>query len=149
MNLEEMTLDIEQQIEVDAPAAEVYKGMLHRFGKGFAGENGETLGMELEEFAGGRWYRDRGEGVQHLWGHVQVLKPSSLIELAGPMFMSYPAINHIEVKLSEAEGKTTVRLRHRALGMLDATHRANISTGWTHMFELVAADFAKAAGNNA
>ena len=94
MKLEDLTLDIEQSTEVKADIGDVFKGVLHRLGKGNAGPDGTSLNMVLEEWAGGRWFRDRGEGIQHLWGHLQVIKPPSLIELSGPMFMSYPALNH-------------------------------------------------------
>ena len=62
--------------------------------------------MILEPWPGGRWFRDRGNGVGHLWGHVQVIKPPVLIELSGPMFMSYPALNHVELRLDQIAGGT-------------------------------------------
>ena len=91
-----------------------------------------------------RWeHRDRGNGVGHLWGHVQVIKPPVLLELSGPMFMSYPALNHVEVKLLEIPGGTKVTLRLRALGFLDETHRQNIGGGWKHLLDSVNKDFSK------
>ena len=39
------------------------------------------------------------------------------------MFMSYPALNHIEVKLEQRPGGTHVDLRHRAIGFIDPAHR--------------------------
>jgi hypothetical protein len=45
--------------------------------------------MILEQWPGGRWSRDHGNGIGHLWGHVQVIKPPVLLELSGLMFMSY------------------------------------------------------------
>jgi hypothetical protein len=42
------------------------------------------------------------------------------------MFMSYPAINHVEVKIEPAAGGCKVVLRHRAIGMIDPEHRKNI-----------------------
>jgi hypothetical protein len=71
---------------------------------------------------------------------VQVIKPPVLLELSGPMFMSYPAINHIELRLEEIAGGTRLSLRHRAIGMIDAQHRAGVSTGWRHMLESVQKD---------
>jgi len=149
MNLEDMILDIEQNIEIDGTIDDVFKSVVNRLGKGNIHPNGESMQMELEEFAGGRWYRDRGEGVQHLWGHVQVIKPPTLIELNGPMFMSYPALNHLEVNLSEADGKTNVTLRHRAIGMIDPQHREGLNVGWIAILETVKADFTKSEGSAA
>jgi len=149
MNIEEMTLDLQQHVEVDGPIDDVFKSVLHRFGEGNKRPDGESLEMKLEEFAGGRWFRDRGEGIQHLWGHVQVIKPPSLLELSGPMFMSYPAINHIEIKLEETDGVTKVTLRHRAIGMIDPQHREGLNQGWGIMLNSVKADFSKSSGTPA
>lgn len=142
MKLEEMTLDLEQHIEVKADIGAVFKGVLHRFGEGSTNPKGESMQMILEQWAGGRWFRDRGNGIGHLWGHVQVIKPPVLLELSGPMFMSYPALNHVEVRLDQIAGGTKVTLRHRALGLLDSTHRENIGTGWRHYLENIGKDFA-------
>ena len=84
MKFEEMTLDVAQQIDIKADIGDVFKSVLHRFGEGSTNPNGETMNMVLEQWPGGRWFRDRGNGVGHLWGHVQVIKPPVLLELSGP-----------------------------------------------------------------
>jgi len=145
MNLDEMTLDLEQTVDVNARVEDTFKGLLNRLGKNNHTPSGESLNLEIEPFAGGRWYRDRGDGIQHLWGHVQVIKPPVLLELSGPMFMSYPAINHIEVKLEEAGDGTKVTLRHRAIGMISKEHREGISKGWGLILEGLKTDCEKAA----
>ncbi len=141
MKLSDMTLDIEQSIEIHAAIGDVFKGTLYRFGEGSTTPNGESLQMILEPWPGGRWFRDRGAGVGHLWGHVQVIKPPVLIELSGPMFMSYPAINHLEIRLDEVSGGTRVTLRHRAIGFLDPAHREGIDRGWRHYLDNIGKDF--------
>src|SRR5688500_6058421 len=123
MKIEALTLDIEQSLDIKADISHVVKRVLYRFGEGNTRPVGESLQMVLEPWAGGRWFRDRGDGIQHLWGHLQVIKPPVLIELSGPMFMSYPAINHVEIKLNQVAGGTSVTLRHRAIGMIDPEHR--------------------------
>ncbi len=140
MKIEDLTLDIEQSTEVKADIGDVFKGVLYRLGKGNAGPDGSSLNMTLEEWAGGRWFRDRGEGIQHLWGHLQVIKPPVLIELSGPMFMSYPANNHLEVKVEEIPGGSRVTLRHRAIGMIDPEHRKGIGEGWKHLLAEIRRD---------
>lgn len=149
MKLEDLTLDVEESVDVNGTAQDVFKSVLYRFGEGNVKPDGESINLIIEPFAGGRWYRDRGEGMQHLWGHVQAIKPGELLELSGPMFMSYPAINHVEVKLSEIPDGIKVTLRHRAIGMIDPAHREGVKTGWKGMLDLVAADFSKATGSNA
>ena len=140
MKLDEMTLDVNQHIEIKAAIGDVYRSVLYRFGEGFATPKGESLQMILEQWAGGRWFRDRGNGIGHLWGHVQVIKPPVLLELSGPMFMSYPAVNHLEVKLEEIAGGTRVALRHRAMGFIEPGHREGVSVGWQNALNAIAGD---------
>ena len=140
MNVQDLTLDIEQHVEVKAAVGDVFRSVLHRFGEGNTNPKGESMQMILEQWPGGRWFRDRGNGIGHLWGHVQVIKAPVLLELSGPMFMSYPAINHLEIRLEEIAGGTRLSLRHRAIGMIDAQHRAGVSTGWRHMIESIEKD---------
>ncbi len=138
MKLDEMTLDVTENIEIKAAIGDVFRSVLHRFGEGFTTPKGEPLQMVLEQWAGGRWFRDRGNGVGHLWGHVQVIKPPVLLELSGPMFMSYPAINHMEIKLEEIAGGTRLALRHRAIGMIEQAHRDGVSQGWNYTLNAIA-----------
>jgi len=140
MKVDDMTLDVEQHVEVKAAIGDVFRSVLHRFGEGNTTPKGESMQMILEQWPGGRWFRDRGNGVGHLWGHVQVIKPPVLLELSGPMFMSYPAINHMEVRLQEIAGGTRLSLRHRAIGLIDPQHRANVATGWRNLIELIEKD---------
>jgi hypothetical protein len=101
--------------------------------------------MILEQWPGGRWFRDRGHGIGHLWGHVQVIKPPVLLELSGPMFMSYPALNHVELRLDQIAGGTKVSLRHRAIGILEPAHREGLTKGWLHYLDSIRKDFADGA----
>jgi len=133
MKIEDLTLDVEQRIDIKATPDKVFATELERFGKKNTRPNGESLELQIEAKPGGRWYRDRGNGIGHLWGFVQVIKPPSLLELSGPMFMSYPANNHIEIKVEKTAGGSQVTLRHRALGMIDPEHRKGVSGGWGHM----------------
>jgi len=138
MKLDEMTLDVNQNIEVKAAIGDVFRSVLYRLGEGNTNPKGESMQMILEEWPGGRWFRDRGNGIGHFWGHVQVIKPPTLLEVSGPMFMSYPALNHLEVKLEEIAGGTRVALRHRAIGFIEPAHRENVSKGWQHILNLIA-----------
>ena len=140
MKLDDMTLDVNQHVEIQAAIGDVFRSVLYRFGEGFATPKGESLQMILEQWPGGRWFRDRGNGIGHLWGHVQVIKPPVLLELSGPMFMSYPAMNHLELKLEEIAGGTRVALRHRAIGFIEPAHREGVGTGWQHMLNAIAED---------
>ncbi len=43
MKIENMTLDLEQHLEVKADIGDVFKGVLHRFGEGSTMPNGESM----------------------------------------------------------------------------------------------------------
>ena len=58
MKLEEMTLDVEQHIEVKADIGDVFKGVLYRFGDGSTNPNGESMQMILEQ-----WQVDDGSAI--------------------------------------------------------------------------------------
>src|SRR5262249_38816249 len=90
----------------------------------------DGMPMKLERFPGGRWYRDLGNDSGHLWGFVQVIKPPTLLEIQGPMFMSYPVAGHVQIRLTEAEGGTKVTPRHRAFGLIEDAHREGAAEGW-------------------
>lgn len=143
MKLEDMVMDVEQHAEVKADIGDVFKGLLFRLGEGSVRPDGVSLQMVLEAWPGGRWFRDRGNGIGHLWGHVQVIKAPTLLELSGPMFMSYPAMNHLEVRLDQIAGGTKVVLRHRALGLLEKAHREGVATGWKHLLDTLSKDIAR------
>jgi Activator of Hsp90 ATPase homolog 1-like protein len=140
MNLDELTLDVEQHVEIDAPPEKAFAAALHRLGKGNTRPDGQSQDLLLEPKPGGRWYRDRGNGIGHLWGFVQTIKAPTLLELSGPMFMSYPAINHVEVKIEPVGSGSRLTLRHRALGMIDPEHRKGVGKGWQHILAMMKKD---------
>jgi hypothetical protein len=146
MTLNDLTLDATQSIDIKAGIGDVFRSVLHRLGEGSTNPQGESMQMTLEQWPGGRWFRDRGNGIGYLWGHVQAIKPPLLLELSGPMFMSYPALNHIEVKLEQRPGGTHVDLRHRAIGFIDPAHRQSVTSGWKRILEDVAQDCSARAG---
>jgi len=55
---------------------------------------------------------------------------SDTARIEWPDVMSYPANNHLEVKVEEISGGSKVTLRHRAIGMIDPEHRKGIGEGW-------------------
>jgi len=88
--------------------------------------------MKLEAWPGGRWFRDLGKNTGHFWGHVQVIKPPTLLEICGPLCMSYPAINHVQYRLHKEGSMTRLVLVHRAIGHIIADHRDGMPGGWAH-----------------
>jgi hypothetical protein len=147
------TIDIRKEIFIAASPDITFAALLEELGPGSQGPDGQPFPMKVEPWVGGRWYRDLGEtgGYKygHLWGHVQVIKAPVLLELTGPMPMSYPAINHVQYRL-KAEGEGPVlSLVHRAMGLIPQEHREGMPRGWEHglsRVKLVAETKVKAKG---
>lgn len=126
------TLHIQRSIQIAAPVAVAFEALLEELGPGSQMPDGTPFPMKIEPWPGGRWYRDLGNGTGHLWGHVQVIKPPALLELCGPMPMSYPAVNHVQYRLKEEGGRTVLSLVHRAMGLIPKEHRDGMPEGWEH-----------------
>jgi hypothetical protein len=134
---EEFLLHIQKDIDIDAPVAIVFESLLEQLGPGNELVDGRPFPMKLEPWPGGRWYRDLGNNAGHLWGHVQVIKPPALLEITGPLFMSYAAISHLQYRLTEQGKRTRLSFSHRAMGEMPAEHRQGAMLGWAHNLEWI------------
>ncbi len=82
---------IERTIEIAAPIQIAFEVLLDQLGPDCEFQSEKPMPMKLEAWPGGRWFRELGENGGHWWCTVQVIKPPTLIEIHGPLFMSYPA----------------------------------------------------------
>jgi uncharacterized protein YndB with AHSA1/START domain len=130
------TLEIRKDIEIAATPALTFEAVLEELGPGSELPDGKPFPMKLEAWPGGRWYRDLGEAgghpYGHLWGHVQVIKAPVLLELTGPMMMSFAAINHLQYRLVPEGNGTRLMIVHRAIGIIPPDLSAGMSLGWDH-----------------
>ena len=143
------TLSVCKQIQVDAPLSIVFESVLAELGPEGQMPDGEPYPLKLEAWPGGRWFRDLGNNTGHFWGVVQVIKPPTLLEISGPMFMSYPAVNFVQYRLTQESAGTRLQITHRAMGLITAEHREGVHRGWE--FKLKRAQelaMLRAAGRN-
>jgi uncharacterized protein YndB with AHSA1/START domain len=126
------TLEIIKNEEIAAPVDIVFETLLEQIGPYNETPDGSPLVMHLEAWPGGRWFRDLGNNTGHFWGTVQAIKPPTLLEICGPLFMSFPAMSNVQYRLSEVEGLTRVQFTHRALGQIpeDLLDGVAINKGW-------------------
>jgi uncharacterized protein YndB with AHSA1/START domain len=127
------TLHITLETHIEAPLEVAFEAVLAEIGPECSQPDGTPMPFKLEAWPGGRWYRDMGGNAGHLWGHVQVIKPPKLIELCGPLFMSYPAQNFVQYRLAPDGDGTQLTMTHRAIGLIPADTAEAVSTGWTYM----------------
>jgi uncharacterized protein YndB with AHSA1/START domain len=124
-------LEIVKEEEIAAPIDMVFETILEQMGPENEAPGTGTMPMKLEAWPGGRWYRDLGNGAGHFWGHVQAIKPPTLLEICGPLFMSYAAVSNVQYRLSEENGITRLKFVHRAMGQIP--HDTQIEQGWDNL----------------
>ncbi len=128
---------ITREISIAAPIHIAFEALLDGIGPEVQMPGGKPFPMKIEPWPGGRWYRDLGDSTGHLWGQVQVIKPPTLLEICGPLMMSYPAVNHVQYRL-KADGEITrLAFCHRALGLILPEHRDGVATGWQYWLERI------------
>ncbi len=134
--IESLTLVVTQEIRVNASLETTFEALLEQIGP--ENESPEQkMPMKLEPWPGGRWFRDLGNDNGHLWGHVQAIKRPTLLEITGPLFMSYAVANNLQYRLSQENGGTLIRFHHRAFGVIQEEHRRGVTRGWNHLHEQV------------
>jgi uncharacterized protein YndB with AHSA1/START domain len=128
------TLDVRKEVLIQAPIEIAWESLLEEMGPEGEMPDGKKFPRVLEAWPGGRWFRETGNNTGHLWGHVQVIKPPALLEICGPMFMSYPVASHLQYRLTaEGKGATRLSLVHRAIGLVDPQHTEGVNKGWEFM----------------
>jgi len=68
---------------------------------------------------------------------VQVIKPPTLLEICGPLMMSYPAANHLQYRLTAEGNATRLEFVHRAVGLIPPDHRDGFPEGWQYWLERI------------
>ena len=137
--VDQLTLTVRQEILVRAPLEATFAALLDQLGPGFDTPDGVRMPLTVEAWPGGRWFRDLGDGNGHWWGVVQAIKRPTLLELSGPMFMSYPVSANIQYRLTESKEGTVIAFHHLALGLISEEHRAGVNQGWSHIHAQVRA----------
>ena len=135
--LEIQTFDFSKDTLIAAPPEIVFDAVLAECGPESQMPDGTPFPLKLEPRPGGRWYRDLGNDAGHLWGHVQVIKPPKLLELAGPMFISFPAANHVQYRLTPEGDGTRLKLTHRAFGYFPRDFMAGADEGFDYALKRI------------
>jgi len=131
------SFEIAKEIEIAAPIDIAFEAMLEQLGPEGQMPGGKPFPMKLEAWPGGRWYRDLGNNSGHFWGHVQVIKPPTLLEICGPLMMSVPAANHLQYRFKAEGGITRHTLLHRGIGLIQPEHRDGLREGWGYWMERI------------
>ena len=135
--LDNLTLDLTEEIRVQASLDATFESLLEEMGPHNTGIGGVPMPMVLEARPGGRWYRDLGGDDGHFWGHVQAIKRPTLLEITGPLFMSMAVVSNLQYRLKEVDGGTLISFRHSALGFIPDDFRQGMMRGWAVLHDRV------------
>ncbi len=130
--LEIQALKISREIKIDAPIEIAFEALLLEISSHSEKLDGQPMPMVIEPWPGGRWYRDLGDNAGHFWGHVQVIKPPTLLELTGPLFMSFPSLNHVQYRLTADGDSTRLNFTHQGMGPIPDNLREGVHQGWDY-----------------
>jgi hypothetical protein len=130
-SISDLTLRIEEEIQVHASLHQTFAALLEQLGPENTGGEGKPMPMKIEAWPGGRWFRDLGDNNGHFWGHVQAIKRPTLLEISGPLIMSYPVFNNLQYRLSEVDGGTLIKFHHTAFGLIREGDQ-HVSSGWSY-----------------
>ncbi len=125
------TLEVVKDEQIAAPMEVVFETILEQMGPLNETPDGTPLPMKLEAWPGGRWFRDFGNNTGHLWGHVQSIKPPTLVEIYGPLFMSSPVASNLQYRLTAEGSGTRMKFSHRAVGLIPPEFQEGANKGWS------------------
>jgi hypothetical protein len=133
--IDNLTLTVKDEVLVNATLERTFDTLIANVGRLNETPDGQPFPMTLEAWPGGRWFRDLGRDNGHLWGHVQAIKRPTLLEIYGPLFMSFPVTSNIQYRLKEVDGGTLIVFHHLAIGLIPDEYRQGVGRGWKHILE--------------
>ncbi|HRJ50725.1 MAG: SRPBCC domain-containing protein [Phycisphaeraceae bacterium] len=131
------SLHIQRDVFIEAAIEATFRAVVDELGEESRMPGDVAFPMKIELWPGGRWYRDLGNRAGHFWGTVQVVKPPRLLEISGPMFMSYPAVNFVRYRLAAEGSGTRLTLTHRAMGLMPDDDIEGVESGWDYGIERI------------
>lgn len=130
-----MTLESMIEIHIDASRAVTFAALIEELSTSNTGHADAPMPMVLEARPGGRWFRDLGSDNGHCWGHVQAIRSPDLLEVSGPLMMSFAVSSNVQWRLTDDDGGTRITFRHSAFGLFPDGYRENLGTGFAAMVE--------------
>lgn len=134
--LDKLTLNLTREIHVKASLENTFDALIEQLGPENENSQGQ-MPMQIEAWPGGRWFRDLGGNNGHYWATVQAIKRPELLELCGPLFMSFPVANNVQYRLTKVADGTLITFRHTALGFVPDEMREKMSHGWASIGDRV------------
>lgn len=123
-------MSIEQEVTLAAPAARVFRALTEEMDAWWSPRLYDAPNkITLEPHVGGRFFEEHG-GETALWAIVRRIEPGKKLMLDGPLGFETPVASISTFDLEEHDGKTTVRVSHRAIGEITEEEIAGYGRGW-------------------
>ena len=87
-----------------APLETTFAALSNNWGRRSDEATEHPMPMKMERGRAGGGIAIWADENGHLWGHVQAIKRPTLLEIYGPLFMSYPVMSNVQYRLSEEAG---------------------------------------------
>ena len=128
-------IHIEQEVRINAPAAQVFDSLLDVNSWWNRRYSNTSAALVLEDKIGGRFYElfQGEEGA--LYGIVTHLEQGKQLIVSGSIGMSAAITALIQFDLEAQGDSTLVKLSHRAIGQIDETTIQNYSRGWEELIQ--------------
>ena len=68
---------------------------------------------------------------------MQAIKRPTLLEITGPLMMSFGVASNVQCRLKEVDGGTMIVFRHTALGLFPDGYREALSQGFKTIFDRI------------
>ena len=129
------TMSIEQEITLSAPAPRVFRAITEEMDSWWSPRiyHAPTK-VVLEPQVGGRVFETH-ERETTLWATVTCLEPNKKLVLDGRFGVKRPVVGIVTFELEERDGKTTLRLSHRAVGEISEEQIAGYRRGWGRLIQ--------------
>jgi uncharacterized protein YndB with AHSA1/START domain len=127
-SVENLGVAIHHVVKINAPIAVAWESLVESLQE-MENPNG-PMPMKLEQWPGGRWFRDLGNNNGHCWAMVQSIKKPTLLEFAGPLMLSTGAFSNVQYRLAEEGGVTTLTFQHLSSGPVTEEIRSGMEDGW-------------------
>ncbi len=129
-----LSLDIEQEVALDAPRTRVFAALIEETGAwwGHPYLNDETTALILEPALGGRFYEVWGEDAGALLATVSAIAPNRRLGLTGRLHVGV-GIAVADFRLEDDGKGTVLKFSLRAIGHVSPEAAERFAGGWAEL----------------
>jgi len=136
MTAESKAFQIEQEVFINAPRAQVFQALTERAGDWWEfriAPKGVPSQFTFDPVPGGQFIEKWGENEGAIWGNVYYVNVPAEIRLIGHLGMQGAVQSSYTYRLIEKDGGTLLQLSHSASGILRENWEQEHTEGWKYL----------------